>query len=85
MSRQCYVARCLDSIFFTSAISRIMTFYKSTRDMLVQSYFQRLCLVDKLIVLLKENSARDPEFDYDHSELADMDNSECKANSILKT
>ena len=85
MSRQCYVARCLDSIFFTSAISRIMTFYKTSRDMLVQSYFQRLCLADKRIVLLKENRARDPEFDYDHSELADMNNSECQANSILKT
>ena len=42
-------------------------------------------LADKLIVLLKENTARDPEFDYDRSELADMNNSECKANSILKT
>ena len=62
-----------------------MTFYKTSRDMLVQSYFQRLCLADKRIVLLKENRARDPEFDYDCSVLTDLNNSECKANSILKT
>ena len=37
-----------------------------------------------LIALLKENTARNPEFYYDRSELADLDNSECKAKIILK-
>ena len=33
--------------------------------------------------MLEENTARNPEFNYDRFELADMDNSECKANLIL--
>ena len=41
--------------------------------------------VDELIVLLEKNTARNPEFDDDRLELADVDNSECKANFILKT
>ena len=48
-------------------------------------YIQRLFSVEEHIVLLEENTARNPEFDYDHSELANMDNSECKANFICKT
>ena len=52
--------------------------------MLLQSYVQRLLSDDELIVLLEENTARDPEFDYDRFEwLANMDNSECKAYLIL--
>ena len=61
-----------------------MIFFKTTRDMLLQSYNQRSFSVDKLIVSLAENPARNPQFDYDRFELADMDNSECKANFILK-
>ena len=53
--------------------------------MLFQCYVQRLFSVDEYIVLLEENTARNPEFDYDRSELADMDNSDCKANFSLKT
>ena len=52
--------------------------------MLLQSYVQRLLSADELIVLLEEDSVRNPEFDYDRFEwLANMDNSECKAYLIL--
>ena len=50
--------------------------------MLSQSYDQRLFSVGELIVLLEENTARNPE-DYDRFELADMDNPECEANFTL--
>ena len=63
----------------------IITFFKTTRDMLFQCYVQRLFSVEEHIVLLEENTARNPEFDYDHSELADMDNAEYEANFICKT
>ena len=53
--------------------------------MLFQWYVQGLFSVDEHIVLLKENTTRYPEFDYDRFELADMDNSECKTQYILKT
>ena len=53
--------------------------------MLFQCYVQRLFSVDEHIVLSDENTARNPQFDYDRSELADVDNSECKADFILKT
>ena len=36
--------------------------------------------MDELIVLLGENTARNPELDYHRFELVDMDNSEWKAN-----
>ena len=36
------------------------------------------------IVLLGGKRARNKEFDYDRSEFADMDNSQCNANYILK-
>ena len=49
--------------------------------MLIQSYLQRLFSVNEHI---EENTSRNPEFNYDRFELADMDNSECKANFILK-
>ena len=51
-----------------------------TLVMLFQCYVQRLFSVDERIVLLEENRARNPEFDYDRFESADMDNSRCKAN-----
>ena len=41
--------------------------------MLFQCYVQILFLVDEHIVLLEENTARNPEFDYDRFELADKD------------
>ena len=53
------------------------------RDMLFQSYVQGLISDDELIVLLEENTARNPEFNYasyDRFELDDMDNPGCKAN-----
>ena len=53
--------------------------------MLLQCYVQILLSVDEHIVLVGGNRARNPEFDYDHFELAGMDNSECKATFILKT
>ena len=52
--------------------------------MLLQSYVQRLLSADELIVLLEEDTVRNPEFDYDRFEwLANMDNSERKAYLIL--
>ena len=36
-----------------------------TKDMLVQIYIKRLASVEDLIVLLEENPARNPEFDFD--------------------
>ena len=60
-----------------------MTFLKTAKDILFQSHVQILFSVDEIIVLLDENTARNPEFDYDRFELADMDNSECKANFIF--
>ena len=62
-----------------------MTFFKTTKDILLQSFVLILFSVDELIVLLEKNTARNPEFDDDRLELADVDNSECKANFILKT
>ena len=52
-------------------------FFKTIRDLLFLSYVQRLFSVD--------GHRNPPEFDHDRTELADMDNSECKANFILKT
>ena len=80
-----YAACCFDSIFFIFAISLIIVFFKTIRDMLFQCSVQRLFSIGELIVLLEENTARNPEFDYDRSELAVVDNSECKENFILKT
>jgi len=37
------------------------------------------------IVSLEENTARNPEFDYDRFKLADIYSSECKANFIVET
>ena len=50
-----------------------MTLYKTTRYMLFQSYLLRLFSVNELIVLLEQNTARNPEFDYEHFVLVDMD------------
>ena len=47
--------------------------------------FQRLFSIDRHIVLLEENTAKNPELDYNCFELANMDNSKCKANFSLKT
>ena len=46
--------------------------------------FQCYVSVGEHIVLLEGNMVRYSEFDYDRSELADMENSEYKANCILK-
>ena len=62
-----------------------LLFFKTTKDILLQSYVLILFSVDELIVLLEKNTDRNPEFDYDRLELAEVDNSECKANFILKT
>ena len=80
-----YVACCFNSFSFIFAIFRIITFFKTTRDMLFQCFVQRLCSVFEHVVLLEENMDRNPEFYYNRFELADMDNSEYKANFILKT
>jgi len=42
--------------------------------MIFQGYYQRLFSVNELIVLLEESTTRNPEFEYVHFELADMDN-----------
>ena len=57
-------------------------FFQTIRNVLLPCSVQRLFSVDELIVLLKENTVRNPEFDYDRSELADMDDSECKEKFI---
>ena len=46
-----------------------MTFFKTTRDILLQSYVLKLFSVDELFVLLEENTDRSPEFDYDRFEV----------------
>ena len=53
--------------------------------MVFQGYYQRLFSVNEFIVLLEESTTRNPEFEYVHFELADMDNSKWKVNLILKT
>ena len=80
-----YTACCFDSFSFIFVICRIISRFKKTREVLFQCYVQRLFSVDKHIVLLEEKKARYPEFDHDCFEVADMDNSECKVNFILKT
>ena len=42
----------------------------------------KIVSVGEHIVLLEGNMARYSEFDYDRFELADKENSECKANYI---
>ena len=66
-------------------MSWIIAFFKTTREMLFQCFVQRLCSVDEHVVLSEENMAQNPEFYYNRFELADMDDSECKANFILET
>ena len=56
------------SFFIIFSVSRITTFFKAIRDMLFQCSVQRLFPVDEHIVLLEENTARNPEFDYDRFE-----------------
>ena len=46
-----------------------------TRDVFFQGYDQRSFSVDEFIVLLEENTARNPEFDNDRFELADVNDS----------
>ena len=63
-----YAVCCVDFFFVIFAISRIITFFKTARDMLFQCYVQRLFSVEEHIVLLEENTVRNPEFDYDRFE-----------------
>ena len=51
-----------------------MNFLRKTRDMLFQSYDQRLISEDELIVLLEENTTRNSQSSFDR-----MFDSECKA------
>ena len=58
-------------------------FFQNDKRMLFQCYtFNVMSCFQLTIVLLEENTARNPEFGYDRFELAD--NSECRANFILK-
>ena len=86
MSRQCYfngyASCCIDSFFFIFAISRIITFFQNDERFCFSNASAKHCV--QHIVLLQENTARNPEFDYDRLELAEMENSECKANFIFK-
>lgn len=59
--------------------------FRNDFALLFECYVRRLFSVDKHVALLEENTARNPEFDYGRSKLADMDNFECKANFTLKT
>ena len=79
-----YAVCCFDGFFFIFPISRIMTFFKTTWAMLFQCYVQRLFSADEHIVLFEENTPRNPDFDYDRFELADMENSECKSKLHFK-
>ena len=49
-----------------------MTCFNTKKNMIFQSYVQTLFSVDDIIVLLEENTARSPEFDYIRFKLADM-------------
>ena len=54
--------------------------------MLFQCYVQRLFSADEHIVLFGENTPRNPDFDYDRFELADIWRiPNARANFILKT
>ena len=67
-------------IFFNFAILWIMTFSKTTKDMLLQSYVLKLFSVDEhAYCFVGRKHGLNLEFDYDRLE------SECKANFILKT
>ena len=53
------------------------------RDMLFQNYVQGIISDDEPIIVLEENTAGNPEFNftsYNRFELDDMDTPECKAN-----
>ena len=76
-----YTACWFDSFFFISAISQIITFFETIRDMLFQCDVQRLFSVDKHTLLLEENPARNPEFDFVHITWIII-TSEFKANLI---
>ena len=52
--------------------------------MLFQSYVQTLFSVDDVIVLLEENIARSPEFDYIRFKLADMVRRNEKQTSVAQ-
>ena len=43
--------------------------------MLFQCYIQRLFSIEEHIVVLEENTARNPEFEYNHFKVANMNNS----------
>ena len=63
-----------------------MTFFKTTKDMFFQSYVLKLFSVDEhAYCFVRRKHGLNLEFDYDRLEFADVANSECKANFILKT
>ena len=61
-----------------------MTCFKTKKNMLFQSYVQTLFSVDDITVLLEENTARSPEFDYNRFKLADMVRRNAKQTSVAK-
>ena len=65
-----YAACCFDSVFFIFAISQILAFFKTGRDIFFQCYTLKDCFQ-----LLEECTARNPEFPHDRFGLTDMDNS----------
>ena len=86
MSRQCYTVRlscllwCFFFLYFCSFLN--YDFFQNDKRMLFQCDVQGLFSVDVPIVLSEENTAKNPEFNYDRFELADMDNSECRASKL---
>ena len=80
-----YATCCFDSFFpYLSNFLNYYFFFKTMRDMFFQSFDQIMFSVDELTVLLEENNTRNPEFNSDRFELADMNTPECKASFILK-
>ena len=65
------------SFFFIFQFPELQTFFKNDKRFAFPMVRSKIISVD--------GHRNPPEFDHDRTELADMDNSECKANFILKT
>ena len=86
--RQCYntaelvVVLIILSLFLQFPASWLVS--KRKKNMIFQSYVQTLFSVDDIIVLLEENTARSPEFDYIRLKLANMVRWNAKQSSVAQ-
>ena len=71
------------SFFFNCVISEEL--FSQRQEICFTNATFKYCFQLTSILFWLEKTARNPEFDYDHFELAGMDISECKATFILKT